>query len=76
MTLEDKLLAAHHKLWIRLSAENNRDALDELYDYAVLVGELLENYHGVKGKLGVVEHELARDRRALLDRIKLAIEDY
>ena len=48
MTLEDKLINAHHKLWLRFVAINDKDGLIELYEYTALTGALVDRNYVLK----------------------------
>lgn len=51
MILEDKLINAHHKLWLRFVAKKDLNGLVDLHDCTVLTGELFEKYYALKKKV-------------------------
>lgn len=64
MTLEEKLINAHHKLWLRFVAINDMAGLRDLYDCSTLTGKLFKKYYALEDKLFSVKKNKSKKRKA------------
>lgn len=64
MTLEEKLINAHHKLWLRFVAINDMAGLRDLYDCSTLTGKLFEKYYTLENKLSSLKKSKSKKRKS------------
>lgn len=64
MTLEEKLINAHHKLWLRFVAINDMAGLRDLYDCSTLTGKLFEKYYALEDKISFLKNKRNKKRKS------------
>ena len=64
MTLEEKLINAHHKLWLRFVAINDMAGLRDLYDCSTLTGKLFEKYYTLEDKISFLKNKRNKKRKS------------